>query len=348
MDAPQSDPHLPLALTMGDAAGIGPELAILAWRDRKLHGLSPFAIYADLDLMRGVASTVGTGLPVAEISDARESVGVFDQALPVIRVPLNQPARAGEPTPANGAATILSIRRAVADIAAKRASAVVTNPIAKTVLYQAGFEHPGHTEYLGRLAREFWPAEPAQPVMMLCSSELRVVPVTIHVPLKDVPALLTAAKIVETTRVVAATLQRDFAIPHPRLAITGLNPHAGEDGTLGTEDRDIIEPAIETLRREGLNVTGPHAADTLFHAAARQRYDAAIAMYHDQALIPIKTLAFDEGVNVTLGLPFVRTSPDHGTAFGIAGKGIASAASLIAALKLAGDVSARRYRAATA
>ena len=184
--------------------------------------------------------------------------------------------------------------------------------------------------------------------MMLCSSELRVVPVTIHVPLKDVPALLTAAKIVETTRVVAGALQRDFGIPHPRLAITGLNPHAGEDGTLGTEDRDIIEPAIETLRREGLNVTGPHAADTLFHAAARQRYDAAIAMYHDQALIPIKTLAFDEGVNVTLGLPFVRTSPDHGTAFGIAGKGIASAASLIAALKLAGDMSARRYRAATA
>jgi 4-hydroxythreonine-4-phosphate dehydrogenase len=348
MDAPQTVPRPPIALTMGDAAGIGPELGILAWRDRKLHGLSPFAIYADPNLMRSVAASLGSDLPVAAISDVRECAGMFDRALPVVPVALNQPARAGEPTPANGAATILSIKRAVADIAAKRASAIVTNPISKAVLYQAGFKHPGHTEYLGELAREFWPAEAAQPVMMLCSSELRVIPVTIHVPLKDVPTLLTTAKIVETTRVVAAALQRDFAIANPRLAITGLNPHAGEDGTMGTEDRDVIGPAIEALRRNGLNVTGPHSADTLFHAAARQRYDAAIAMYHDQALIPIKTLSFDEGVNVTLGLPFVRTSPDHGTAFGIAGKGMASAASLIAALKLAADMSARRYRAATA
>ena len=204
MDAPQTVPRLPIALTMGDAAGIGPELAILAWRDRKLHGLSPFAIYADLDLMRSVAASLGSDLPIADVSDVGECAGVFDRALPVVPVALNQPARAGEPTPANGAATILSIKRAVADIAAKRASAIVTNPIAKAVLYQAGFEHPGHTEYLGALAREFWPADTAQPVMMLCSSQLRVVPVTIHVPLKDVPALLTTAKIVETARVVAA------------------------------------------------------------------------------------------------------------------------------------------------
>jgi 4-hydroxythreonine-4-phosphate dehydrogenase len=348
MDAPQTVPRLPIALTMGDAAGIGPELAILAWRDRKLHGLLPFAIYADLDLMRSVAASLGSDLPIVDVSEVGECAGVFDRALPVVSVALNQPARAGEPTPANGAATILSIKRAVADVAAKRASAVVTNPIAKAVLYQSGFAHPGHTEYLGELAKEFWPADSVQPVMMLCSSQLRVVPVTIHVPLKDVPALLTTAKIVETARVVALALRRDFGIASPRLAITGLNPHAGEDGTIGTEDRDVIGPAVGALRRDGLDVTGPQAADTLFHAAARQKYDAAIAMYHDQALIPIKTLAFDEGVNVTLGLPFVRTSPDHGTAFGIAGKGIASAASLIAALKLAADMSARRFRAATA
>ena len=187
MDAPQTVPRLPIALTMGDAAGIGPELAILAWRDRKLHGLSPFAIYADLDLMRSVAASLGSDLPIADVSDVGECAGVFDRALPVVPVALNQPARAGEPTPANGAATILSIKRAVADVAAKRASAVVTNPIAKAVLYQAGFEHPGHTEYLGELAKEFWPAEPAQPVMMLCSSQLRVVPVTIHVAAEGCP-----------------------------------------------------------------------------------------------------------------------------------------------------------------
>jgi 4-hydroxythreonine-4-phosphate dehydrogenase len=346
MDAPRNEPHLPIVLTMGDAAGVGPELSLRAWRDRKQHGLQPFAIYADLELMRSTAASLGADLPVEAISDVGESLGVFDRALPVVPIALSERARAGEPTAANGAATILAIKRAVNDIAAGHAAAIVTNPIAKSVLYQAGFTYPGHTEYLGALAAELWPAEPSRAVMMLCSTELRVIPVTIHVPLKDVPTLLTTAKIVETARVVAAALQRDFAIPHPRLAVTGLNPHAGEDGALGTEDRDIVLPAVEALRREGIDVTGPQAADTLFHAAARQRYDAALAMYHDQALIPIKTLSFDEGVNVTLGLPFVRTSPDHGTAFGIAGKGIASAASLIAALKLAGEMSARRLRTA--
>ena len=187
--------------------------------------------------------------------------------------------------------------------------------------------------------------EPSDPVMMLASPELRVVPVTIHVPLKSVPSLLTTERIIATGRLVAAALKRDFAIADPRLVVTGLNPHAGEDGALGSEDRDIIVPAIEALRAQGLNVTGPHSADTLFHAAARATYDAAIAMYHDQALIPIKTLSFDDGVNVTLGLPFVRTSPDHGTAFGIAGKGIASPASLKAALKLAAQMSVRRANA---
>jgi 4-hydroxythreonine-4-phosphate dehydrogenase len=249
------------------------------------------------------------------------------------------------PDVANGEATIQSITRAVADVAAGHAAAVITNPIAKSVLYDAGFAHPGHTEFLGTLANDFWPSEAAEPVMMIAAPQLRVVPVTIHVPLKDVPSLLTTDKIVACARIVHAALKRDFGIDAPRLALAGLNPHAGEDSALGLEDRDIVRPAVEQLRSEGIDATGPYAADTMFHEAARKTYDAALAMYHDQGLIPIKTLAFDEGVNVTLGLPFVRTSPDHGTAFAIAGKGVASASSLKAALKLADEMVARRRSA---
>jgi len=346
MDAPSREPPAPLALTMGDPSGIGPEIAILAHRERGPRKLPPFAIYADLDLIRDRAAALRSTISIEPVSDAKEAARVFDWALPVVPIPLARTALPGEPDAANAAATILAIKRAVADVAAGLASAIVTNPIAKSVLYQAGFKHPGHTEYLQALANEFWPSAAAHSVMMICSPQLRVVPVTIHVPLKEVPLLLTTADIVDTTRIVAAALVRDFAIARPRLAIAGLNPHAGEDGALGTEDRDVILPGVEALRAEGLDVTGPHSADTLFHAAARSKYDAAIAMYHDQALIPVKTLAFDEGVNVTLGLPLVRTSPDHGTAFGIAGKGIASPLSLIAALQLAGEMSARRVRAA--
>ena len=279
------------------------------------------------------------------VERAADALAVFDEGLPVIPISLARPARPGIPAAENGPATILSIRRAVLDVADGEAAAIVTNPIAKSVLYQAGFEHPGHTEYLEVLAREIWPAAQANAVMMLVSSELRVVPLTIHVPLKTVPSLLTTEKIVSTARIVARALTRDFGIANPRVAIAGLNPHAGEAGALGTEEQEIIEPAIKALKREGFNVTGPHSADTMFHGAARRLYDAAIAMYHDQALIPIKTLAFDEGVNVTLGLPFIRTSPDHGTAFDIAGKGLASPRSLKAALKLAAEMTARRASA---
>jgi len=345
MTAQSGVPRLPLALSMGDPSGIGPEIAILAWWHRDSDGLPPFAVYADLTLMRERSRLLGRAVEVVPVANAGAAVDVFERALPVVDVPLVRTAQPGVPDPQNGASTILAIKRAVADVAAGHAAAVVTNPIAKAVLYDAGFEFAGHTEYLGALAKEFWPTEPADPVMMLASPELRVVPVTIHVPLKSVPSLLTTERIIETGRIVAAALKRDFAIADPRLVITGLNPHAGEDGALGSEDGDIIVPAIETLRSEGLNVTGPHSADTLFHAAARATYDTAIAMYHDQALIPIKTLAFDEGVNVTLGLPFVRTSPDHGTAFAIAGKGTASPTSLMAALKLAAQTSARRMHA---
>jgi 4-hydroxythreonine-4-phosphate dehydrogenase len=330
---------------MGDPAGIGPELAIHAWRDRERQAIPPFAIFADAELMRTVARSFANGIEIVAVGDARAAADVFQHALPVVDVPLVRAAEPGVADSGNGPTVILAIKRAVAAVASGQASAVVTNPIAKSVLYESGFEYAGHTEYLGALAKEFWPAQPADPVMMLASPELRVVPVTIHVPLKSVPSLLTTERIVATARIVAVALQRDFGIANPRLVVTGLNPHAGEDGALGSEDEDIILPAIETLRLEGINVSGPHSADTLFHAAARATYDAAIAMYHDQALIPIKTLAFDTGVNATLGLPFIRTSPDHGTAFSIAGKGIASPASLIAALKLAAEMSGRRAHA---
>ncbi len=348
MSVPGKEPRAPLALTMGDAAGIGPELALQAWRDRITDRLPAFVLYADVALMRATARASDFDetriIPVADLSAGAE---VFEDALPVFPISLAEPAQPGNPSVSNGPATINAIRTAVVDVAAGRASAVVTNPIAKSVLYGAGFEFPGHTEYLGALAAEFWPGEPADPVMLLASSQLRVVPLTIHVSLKDVPALLTTDKIIKTVRIMAASLRHDFGIEHPRIAVAGLNPHAGEDGALGSEDSAIIRPAIEALQVEGLDVTGPHAADTMFHEAARKTYDAALAMYHDQGLIPIKTLAFDEGVNATIGLPFVRTSPDHGTAFGIAGKGVASAASLKAALKLAGEMSARRRHAGT-
>jgi len=346
MAALASAGRLPLAVTMGDPAGIGPEIAVCAWRDREENGLPPFAVFADLNLMRATCRSLGIDCDVVSIADAGDVTDVFPRALPIVDVPLARAAKSGVPDSGNGPAVILAIRRAVEAVAAGQASAVVTNPIAKSVLYDAGFQYAGHTEYLGALASELWPGKPAEPVMMLASPELRVVPVTIHVPLKSVPSLLTTEKIIETGHIVAAALKRDFGIAAPRLVVTGLNPHAGEDGALGSEDRDIIAPAIAALRSDGIDATGPHSADTLFHAAARETYDAAIAMYHDQALIPIKTLAFDSGVNATLGLPFIRTSPDHGTAFGIAGKGTASSASLIAAMRLAADMSVRRAHSA--
>jgi 4-hydroxythreonine-4-phosphate dehydrogenase len=226
----------------------------------------------------------------------------------------------------------------VADVFAGRASAVVTNPIAKSVLYRSGFRHPGHTEFLAELAARG--GHTPQPVMMLWSPALAVVPVTIHLPLRDAVTQLSSELIVSTARIVVADLKARFGLAAPRLALTGLNPHAGEDGTLGTEDEQIVAPAVEILRREGIEARGPLPADTLFHEAARKTYDCAICMYHDQALIPIKTIAFDDAVNVTLGLPFVRTSPDHGTAFDIAGTGRANPASLIAALRLAARMTA--------
>lgn len=324
---------LPLALTQGDPAGIGPELALKAWCLRENLGIPAFAYLGDVVHLKACAVRLGLDIPVIESSWAA-ACAHFKTALPIIPTGHAVTVLPGQPDSGTAASTLRAIALAVEAVVAGQASAVVTNPIAKHVLYEAGFAHPGHTEYLAELAKV--PGQPApRPVMMIWSEQLAVVPVTIHIPLKDVPTALTKDLIIETGRIVAHDLRTRFGIPAPRLALSGLNPHAGEAGALGREDDAVIVPAIAALRAEGIDVSGPYPADTMFHARARAGYDAALAMYHDQALIPIKTIAFDDGVNVTLGLPFLRTSPDHGTAFDIAGKGIARPDSLIAALKLA-------------
>lgn len=329
-----------LALTIGEPAGIGPDIAIAAWLKRRELDLPAFYLIGDSAFIMERARTLGVGIPTADTT-TEDAAGIFADALPIVKTGIAATALPGRPDDSSAPAAIASIRHAVADVIAGRASAVVTNPIAKSVLYRAGFSHPGHTEFLAQLSAAVSGAVP-HPVMMLWSPELAVVPVTIHLPLRDAITHLTSDLIVRTARIVASDLQTRLGIARPRLAISGLNPHAGEDGSLGTEDQAIIAPAIETLRRDGIDVRGPLPADTMFHAAARKTYDCAICMYHDQALIPIKTIAFDDGVNVTLGLPFIRTSPDHGTAFDIAGTGRANPSSLIAALRLAARMAASK------
>ena len=322
----------PLALTLGEPAGIGPDIAIKAWLSRNELNLPAFYLLGDRDFLNARAKALGVNIPLADVG-THEAAAAFAQALPVVSTGRMATASPGQPDARSADAALASIRCAVNEVRAGCARAVVTNPIAKSVLYRAGFNHPGHTEYLAELAAA--DGKTPQPVMMLWSPALAVVPVTIHLALHEAIARLSRDLIVSTARIVAAALKSRFGIANPRLAVSGLNPHAGEDGTLGSEERTIVGPAIETLRAEGIDVRGPLAADTMFHGAARLTYDCAICMYHDQALIPIKTLAFDEAVNVTLGLPFIRTSPDHGTAFDIAGTGRANPASLIAALRLA-------------
>jgi 4-hydroxythreonine-4-phosphate dehydrogenase len=323
----------PLALTLGDPAGIGPDISLLAWTARTEAAIPPFVLIGDADVLAGRARALGLAIPLVEISEPDAAAALFARALPVLPVASPGPVVAGRPGQAAVQTITQSIERAVSLVQQGAARAVVTNPIAKAVLYGAGFPFPGHTEYLAALASAA--GRPFHPVMMLVSPQLKVVPATIHVPLKDVPHLLTKDLILATIEIAARDLGRYFGLERPRLAVSGLNPHSGEDGGLGREEIDIIAPAIDAARAKGLDVTGPHPADTLFHQAARATYDAAICMYHDQALVPFKTLAFEEGVNVTLGLPFIRTSPDHGTAFGIAGTGQANPRSLIEALRLA-------------
>ena len=333
-----------LALSAGDPSGIGPEIAIAAFMAREAAALPPFYLLADPGLIASRARLLGISLPVVETTPAK-AAQVFGRALPIVPLAARCIDSPGRPDPANAAATIEAIDRAVADCLAGDAAAVVTCPIAKKPLYDAGFGFPRHTEYLAHLSARHTGVE-AMPVMMLAGPELRTVPVTIHIALAAVPKALTTELIVATARITAADLIGRFGIARPRLAIAGLNPHAGEGGAMGLEDERIVRPAVEILRAEGIDAFGPLPADTLFHARARAGYDAALCMYHDQALIPAKALAFDEAVNLTLGLPFIRTSPDHGTAFDIAGKGVARPDSLMAALKLARRLADSGTRAA--
>jgi len=319
----------PLALTMGDPAGIGGEITLKAWLALRDTGMV-FVAMDDPDRLR----RIGLSVPVRVVDDVRAAAAVFPFALPVLAVRLPVDPVPGQPDQANALAVVASIEQATKLALAGMVGGVVTNPISKAVLYQAGFRYPGHTEFLADLTGVL-----GRQVMMLASPLLRVVPVTVHVSLRDAIGMLTAEMIVATARTTAMALRRDFGIAAPRLAIAGLNPHAGEQGALGSEDATIVQPAIDRLRAEGIDVSGPWPPDTMFTASARNRYDVAICMYHDQALIPLKTLDMDHGVNVTLGLPIVRTSPDHGTAFDIAGKGVADPTSLIAALELARDLS---------
>ncbi|PKA40541.1 4-hydroxythreonine-4-phosphate dehydrogenase PdxA [Rhizobium sullae] len=327
----------PLALTQGDPAGIGPDITLMAWLRRRELGLPPFFLIGDPDVLAVRARQLDLSVAIAEAS-AATAADVFADALPVLPIPAGVEVAAGEPHVATAPATIAAIETAVSLVVKGEAAGVVTNPIAKAVLYEAGFKFPGHTEFLADLATRAT-GKPVRPVMMLAGPKLRAIPVTIHIPIKDVPQALSGELIVETCRIAHADLRKRFGIERPRLAVAGLNPHAGESGTMGREDEDIIHPAIQLLRSEGIDAIGPLPADTMFHDEARARYDVAVCMYHDQALIPVKALGFDDSVNVTLGLPFVRTSPDHGTAFGIAGKGLAREQSLIAALKLAAHLS---------
>ena len=318
----------PLALTMGDPAGIGGELTVRAWQMLRRDG----PCFVALDDPQRFAD-----VPVVTVPTADEAAKAFADALPVLPVPLAAPPRPGHPDKANARAVIASIERAAALCLSGEAGGMVTNPINKAALYDAGFSYPGHTEFLAALTGAH-----GRQIMMLASPELRVVPVTVHASLRNSIAMLTTEAIVAAAHTTAAALRRDFGIAQPRLAVAGLNPHAGEQGALGDEETTIIAPAIAALRGDGIEVSGPWPPDTMFTATARSRYDAAICMYHDQALIPLKTLDMERGVNVTLGLPIVRTSPDHGTAYDIAGKGIANPASLIAAIRLAAELAHAR------
>lgn len=332
-----------LALSVGDPSGIGPDIAIAAWLDRAQNGIPPFGLLADPDQIASRATRLGVDLPIATTTIGAADA-TFDAALPVIPLRNRHADTPGAPSAANAAGTIEAIDRGVGYVLDGSAAAIVTLPIAKKVLYEAGFSHPGHTEYLAHLASEATGRD-QRAVMMIAGPGLRTVPVTIHIPLVAVSDALSTALIVETARIVDRDLRGRFGLSAPRLAVMGLNPHAGEGGSIGSEDEEIIRPAVEQLRQEGIAAFGPAPADTMFHARARETYDVALCMYHDQALIPAKMIGFDDAVNVTLGLPFIRTSPDHGTAFDIAGTGKARPDSLIAALKLAralADNAARR------
>jgi len=324
----------PFAISMGDPAGIGPEISIKAWDALRSQPEFAFTVIAP--------PTLFSEIPHRVIETTDEVLDIFPHALPVLAID-GHAAKAGQPDSANAPAIIASIEKAVELCLSGAADALITNPIAKHVLYEAGFKYPGHTEFIGHLSEGFKAPYETGPVMMLAAQDLRVGLATVHIPLSTAAQQLSTDAIIRIARVMLGALKTDFGIASPRLAITGLNPHAGEGGALGQEEIEIINPAAQSLRDEGHDVTDAQPADTLFHAEARQSYDAVLAMYHDQGLIPVKTLDFHGGVNITLGLPFIRTSPDHGTAFGIAGQGIARPDSLIAAIKKAREIARNRH-----
>ena len=333
----------PLAVTMGEPAGIGLDIIIEAWRRR--DRLPAFYVIAPPLLLLERAALLGVALKTQTIDDPGEVAGLARNVLPILPIEAGATVVPGQPSVATASMVTESIDRAVGDALSGAAAGVVTAPISKKILADGGFLYPGHTEYLAALCRNRGAGAFRGPVMMLAAKGLRVVPATIHIPLKDVASSLSIDLIVNTAEVTIEALKRDFGQAKPRLTVAGLNPHAGEDGALGREEMDIIIPSVTRLRNMGHAVTGPMSADSLFHTAARKRYDAVLCMYHDQALIPLKTIDFWGGVNITLGLPLVRTSPDHGTAFELAGTGKANADSMVAALRAAADIAANRVKA---
>jgi 4-hydroxythreonine-4-phosphate dehydrogenase len=329
----------PLALSLGDPAGVGPEIIVKAWQQLRTEG-APFIVIGDYQLLAS-ASAAGASI-LARVGSPEEAVGVFPSALPVLDMPLQGPVVSGRPSPANAPMVVRWIETAVGLALSGAVCGVVTAPIAKAPLYEAGFRFPGHTEFLDELTASAPLQGQRGPVMMLTAGDLRTTLVTIHEPYAGVPDLLTVERIVRTTAVTVQALRQDFGVTEPRVVLAALNPHAGESGAIGREEVEVIAPAVQQLHRMGFDVTGPRPADSLFHPDARRTYDAVVCMYHDQALIPVKMLDFWGGVNVTLGLPIVRTSPDHGVGFDIAGRGLARADSLIAAIRMAADIARQR------
>ena len=328
----------PVAITMGDPSGVSTEITIKAWKYFRDTGSLCFFVLSSSHLFEEIKKNSDEKIKIEIISSPDEAKQLFPHAIPIMELPQQVKAVPGKPDPANAKMTLYSISTAVDMVRKKQASSIVTNPINKHVLYQAGFEFPGHTEYLAMLSRSV-EMKTSHPVMLLVSPQLKTVPLTIHIALEDVAKSISSELLCETAHIISHDLEKYFGLDFPHIAVAGLNPHAGENGAMGKTEIEIIEPALEKLRAQGVNVTGPYPADTLFHEKARQNYDVVLGMYHDQALIPIKTLGFDEGVNTTLGLPFVRTSPDHGTAYDIAGKGVANPKSLIEAIRLAQSMS---------
>ncbi len=335
--AARSASRSPLAISIGEPAGIGPDLILMLYARRKELRLPPFLVYGNLAFLKQRALKLNLTLDMVEANPSN-SVSRFARGLPVANIEADIADTPGATSPVGGKLVLEAIARATGDCLTRGCRALITSPINKAALKKVGFEHPGHTEYLADLCAGG--GEAPTPVMMLAHDNLRVAPLTIHVSIAEVPELITTQLVVRKARIVAQDLHNWFGIANPRIAVTGLNPHAGEEGTMGLEDRDEITPAVALLRREGIDVVGPLPADTLFYPEHWRNYDVVLAMYHDQALIPIKTVAFEEAVNVTLGLPILRTSPDHGTALDLAGSGKASVKSMLAAIRMADQMTA--------